>query len=532
MSWTVDGVGLADLGADALAIGADVSVRAAVVIGVAGVCATLLRQAPARLRHAIWAAAFAAVAALPILAVLDVGPASLARSGGGLALGLAAAWAAGFLLLTLRQTASLISLRRLAAAAASGPAIPGADVRIGGELGSPVTFGWRAVVLLPRSFEQWPAEQREQVLLHEGAHVARRDWAVQRAVSFVCAVFWFNPLLWLARRFLILEAERAADEAVLRSGVRPSSYAQLLLERATELTPFPALAARHLLEIRVRSLLGGPREGGSWALLAMVALLAMPPFLSGLTVVPPPPAPHCGPDLTEALLPLDGLTANAAQSNRVLADRLFMRSEAGDLYAAASRLVRNCPYNRASAGLPELLGLVLTPHFGLLADPRLASSSPSLARGLGDLRAALDQHGRLIEALGLAPMPTPEPGDYLPAQSVWGSAVLPFTRGQSPALIERAIAELDTVRDLVDAYPAETKELIDEANSVLKQATEDRWSMKGELLAYRTTLMEIDALAGAFAHRVPEELRDPLTALHADTSALLVLLDRYLGLYC
>jgi len=62
------------------------------------------------------------------------------------------------------------------------------------------------------------------------AHVARKDWAVQIVSQIACALYWFNPLIWLAARQLRRESERASDDCVLRAGVGPAAYAQRLVD--------------------------------------------------------------------------------------------------------------------------------------------------------------------------------------------------------------------------------------------------------------------------------------------------------------
>jgi HEAT repeat protein len=103
---------------------------------------------------------------------------------------------------------------------------------------SPLAAGFaRPTILLPRLAAEWDAERRRAVLLHELAHVRRRDCRVQLLAQAVCALYWFNPLVWIAVGQLRLERERACDDEVLQHGAVPSSYAAHLLEIARALRP-------------------------------------------------------------------------------------------------------------------------------------------------------------------------------------------------------------------------------------------------------------------------------------------------------
>ncbi|HEX6745808.1 MAG TPA: HEAT repeat domain-containing protein [Longimicrobium sp.] len=95
----------------------------------------------------------------------------------------------------------------------------------------PMTWGvFNPVVLLPAGADEWPLERREVVLMHELAHVVRRDVLTLAIAQLAVALHWFNPLSWIALRELRAEAEKCADDWVLRYGTRASTYADHLLD--------------------------------------------------------------------------------------------------------------------------------------------------------------------------------------------------------------------------------------------------------------------------------------------------------------
>jgi len=114
--------------------------------------------------------------------------------------------------------------------------------------------------------------------------VARADWAVQIAARIVCACYWFHPLVWPAYRGLCLEAERACDDAVLRSGDRVDYADQLVLlaRRYTRVQPEAMLgmAKRSDLAARVTALLDERQRRGAASL-----LVAAGAFVSAALVV-------------------------------------------------------------------------------------------------------------------------------------------------------------------------------------------------------------------------------------------------------
>jgi beta-lactamase regulating signal transducer with metallopeptidase domain len=101
----------------------------------------------------------------------------------------------------------------------------------GERLAVPVTWGIvYPAVLLPQDADEWTEERRRFVLVHEMAHVKRFDALTQLLAQLSLAIFWFDPLVWLAAHRMRVEREHACDDYVLRDGTTPSLYAGELLE--------------------------------------------------------------------------------------------------------------------------------------------------------------------------------------------------------------------------------------------------------------------------------------------------------------
>lgn len=149
----------------------------------------------------------------------------------------------------------------------------------------PVVWGFlRCRLLLPAAARQWCDEQLRSVLLHELAHIKRRDPMALLLTQIACALHWFNPLVWIASWRLCVERERACDDLVLTSGVRPSAYAGHLLEIVSQLSPARytqscglAMARKSSLEGRLVAVLSGNlnRRGVSAALAAIAFAIAV-----------------------------------------------------------------------------------------------------------------------------------------------------------------------------------------------------------------------------------------------------------------
>jgi HEAT repeat protein/beta-lactamase regulating signal transducer with metallopeptidase domain len=129
-----------------------------------------------------------------------------------------------------------------------------------GRASMPVATGiFRPAVIVPTDADTWSESRLRIVLLHELAHVKRRDCLTHMLGQAACAFHWFNPLAWLAVKRARTERERACDDLVLACGTRGSDYADQLLEMARVLRGdrFPALLGGASLAMAHRSQLEG-----------------------------------------------------------------------------------------------------------------------------------------------------------------------------------------------------------------------------------------------------------------------------------
>lgn len=94
-----------------------------------------------------------------------------------------------------------------------------------------VTCGWRKRLVMPRSlWRVLDSDARQAVLLHEMAHLRRKDHWVHWISLAVGALYWWNPLVWVIRARLRDEADLCCDAWV--TALRPErrrGYAETLL---------------------------------------------------------------------------------------------------------------------------------------------------------------------------------------------------------------------------------------------------------------------------------------------------------------
>jgi beta-lactamase regulating signal transducer with metallopeptidase domain len=142
-----------------------------------------------------------------------------------------AVWLAGTLLIIGRRIYEWLYLRAVVeAASAVDIEAPLPVLETQSEL-EPGIFGVIApTLLLPAGITtRLPPEQLRAIIDHELCHLERKDNLTAAIQMVVEALFWFHPMVWWIGSRLIVERERACDEAVVESGRDRHTYAEGIL---------------------------------------------------------------------------------------------------------------------------------------------------------------------------------------------------------------------------------------------------------------------------------------------------------------
>ena len=133
--------------------------------------------------------------------------------------------------------------------------------------------------------------QLDAILAHELCHWRRRDNLTAAIHMLVEVLFWFHPLVWWLGGRLVVERERACDEAVIESGSDRQTYAEGILKVCQHYVEPPLCAAGvsgGLLRKRIEDIMTNPilsklPIAKRW-LLSLAALLTVAvPIALGLT---------------------------------------------------------------------------------------------------------------------------------------------------------------------------------------------------------------------------------------------------------
>jgi beta-lactamase regulating signal transducer with metallopeptidase domain len=172
------------------------------------------------------------------------------------------AWGLGMLLIAVTWYMRWRRLRRLVSEAtplAFGAAVP---VRVTTAALEPGLVGiLRPVLLVPeRLVDHLTRQELDSIVTHELAHFRRRDNLTFSVHMLSELLFWFYPPIWWLGHRLLLERERACDEAVLTAGHDAQVYGESILKVCRFHVPvshgWSAGAAGSDLRTRMAAILG------------------------------------------------------------------------------------------------------------------------------------------------------------------------------------------------------------------------------------------------------------------------------------
>lgn len=153
----------------------------------------------------------------------------------------------------------------------------------------------RPRLILPPRAHEWPPAAFEHAVRHELAHLRRRDLWLAAAWMAACAIYWFHPLVHLARR-RAYDARELCCDAEVAALVGPGYRESLLRTAARVLAPPVAVPPQHgwhPIVQRLRALEHLPARRSRRATLAgalvlvLLAIATLPPHVRLSAARPP-----------------------------------------------------------------------------------------------------------------------------------------------------------------------------------------------------------------------------------------------------
>lgn len=99
-------------------------------------------------------------------------------------------------------------------------------------------FCWFGTIIIRDEDLEGNANIKEAIIAHELAHVQLRHSWDNLLADFTANMLWWLPFIWMLRRDLRDVHEYQADQAVMQMGIDAHTYQMLLIDRATEPTPY------------------------------------------------------------------------------------------------------------------------------------------------------------------------------------------------------------------------------------------------------------------------------------------------------
>jgi hypothetical protein len=265
---------------------------------------------------------------------------------------------------------------------------------------------WR-IASAPALIERLTPDELDRIVIHEWAHVQRRDDLLSIAHAIVRAIAGWHPAVWVIERRLLIEREIACDETAVRLTGCPKRYAACLTAIASlpaaSLKPIDAVGvlstptlSRRVVRILSRRRLASPALSAGAAAIAVLVLGAFSITAAGHRVAR---APGSEPIFEAPAAPVaDGQVAagEVAEARRAVVARQPGAGSSGTEITPSGQSStpqppasqENTPRDRPATGVPPIDAAATpathrepTATSGELTPPRLvplAAAAPAL----------------------------------------------------------------------------------------------------------------------------------------------------------
>lgn len=129
------------------------------------------------------------------------------------------------------------------------------NIYISDKVKTPAVYGIiKPKIILPTEYD---VNKLNFILMHEKAHIKRKDNFIRLLALIVVCFHWFNPFAWLMLKLLYSDIELACDESVLSKcdEAEREEYAYTLLSTAEKTNLFVASFGGSKIRIRIENIL-------------------------------------------------------------------------------------------------------------------------------------------------------------------------------------------------------------------------------------------------------------------------------------
>ena len=129
------------------------------------------------------------------------------------------------------------------------------NIYVSDKIKIPAVYGIiKPKIILPTEYDR---DKLNYILMHENAHIKRRDNFIRLVAFIAVCIHWFNPFAWLLLKMLYSDIELACDETVLSkcNGAEQKEYARTLLSTAEKTNVFASSFGGAKIKTRIENIL-------------------------------------------------------------------------------------------------------------------------------------------------------------------------------------------------------------------------------------------------------------------------------------